>query len=219
MARSVIIKRERPRWKRLPAEIRASIEAGVERVTLLREQIAASAKVQSRPPVQILDVGWECAAGVISGRSTILSVDGAQSWGVELPAPTVAFITDDTVLRLILVHEFLHCFDSIRRVMDHVDAGRQEDTLVMPGGDPFNAMHDCALLARPEDWFGPEDSADVLLHNDPRLERWTDLIALRWYGAGLPTIRPNLRINGSATLQIPKDLSAHVRSLREGTLR
>jgi hypothetical protein len=78
-----------------------------------------------------------------------------------------ALCDDDALIRVILVHEFGHCFRLVQKVIRDVDAGA---TKIDDSHDIFDAAADDERLGNPSDWFSREDVEQLIHHNDHRMD-------------------------------------------------
>ena len=212
----VFFRRNRSRWRQLPASIRTALLRGVSEVDQVRTEIARSAQVSSMPLVRIIDAIWSNPArnASVDGRSTFIRVGGRDFAGVELPAQVVV-CGDDGVIRTILVHEFAHCFHYLTLIVNLVDSG-QGDSLDLSGPhDVFtHEEFDRQMLVDPADWFGVEDANAFAFWNDKRLKVVTERMLELELPRFLPVEVPLSKFSAQE-VAIPVDVMEHIRRLRD----
>ena len=163
------------------------------------------------PPVTVLDHILATNAATVEGYVGLVAVGNLQFFGSILAAQAV-LCTDDAMLRSILVHEFAHCFDRMRRFYDHLDSGAQ-DVLYLPGGT--DEAQENAALANPADWFGDDDVQSFVrwghlgatIHTRLSEHRLTSHLKVVW-------IDPDNPFEGNIALAIPPEIVDHIRRLR-----
>lgn len=208
----VRLKKHPLRWRKLPASVKQAILRGVGRVEAIRASIAATARVSTMPAIDVLDADLATPSGAVFGRMTVVRRERDQHLGVELGAPAVIF-ADDMTLRGILLHEFAHCFNAMRRVVLAHDHGVLDVEFPRPEGDTFNDdARDRATLEDPADWFAPEDVAIFPYSHASLLAKCAEAIRVQWRDRGLPLI-PSLATFRATSLVIPEPIAEHARAL------
>jgi hypothetical protein len=190
-------------------------------VRQLRAEILAAAKVAELPPVFVLDHAWAFPgtppkvieeAAIVHGASTVVEIDGEYEYGVQLPAPVIMHTSQD-LLRGMLLHEFSHCFFSMRKIVKAYDRG--ETHIKEKVDDPsqlFNREWDSARLDPPALWFSDRDVDSFIYQHDAMLGPCSDLIRREWIARKLPTIAPSLRYSIQGTFSIPPSILEKLRS-------
>jgi hypothetical protein len=212
---------ERQHWQRLHPPIRRAVNKAIDRVRALRAEILSAARVAELPPVFVLDHAWAFpgkppdvvgGAAIVHGASTIVEIDGEYEYGVQLPAPVIIHSSQD-LLRGMLLHEFAHCFFSMREILKAFDRG--ETHIKERLDDPsqlFNREWDSARLDPPALWFSERDVGAFLYQHDAMLGPCSDLIRSEWIARKLPTIAPSLRYSIRGTFTIPPSILERLRS-------
>jgi hypothetical protein len=174
--------------------MKKAILSGVDRVQRIRQDIQQKALVNDMPPVRVFDAAWTGPGGqgTIFGRSTALRIAGRWELGVELAAPTVVY-PDDKALRGVLLHEFSHCFNRARRIIENLAAGGGPIIEELSDGFFDDDEGDRQQLEPPEAWFGADDVAIFPYWHSRLLDESADKIQTEWIGNGLPSVVPNLR--------------------------
>jgi hypothetical protein len=172
-------------WSTLPPAIQKVLLGGLERIAATREALGESAKVPFLPPIQIKCELWRAELDTlasINGRAIPVRYGRDSFFGVELSAHVCAS-EDESLIRALLVHEYLHVFDAAQRV---VQANAEVGGVCNLGsGDPFSADNDNAHLAKPEDWFSDPQDWDLVRHGD---DEW-----MQRFDAGQVLLNPYLR--------------------------
>jgi len=197
-------------WDRLPPELQRRIEAGVERIRLLRERISADAKVRYMPPVTIAVGAWPRDGKIVHGLSGAWrdnNAPGGFAIGVILGVGPALCENEDTV-RAILVHEFAHCFALARVVVDHNDLGTSLDVLK---GDSMDPERERSLLGQPKEWFGDTD-AELMLWEDERMQPSTEEVRKLVEEGHL--FWEETPIVERASFNVPDEWKAHIRKIR-----
>lgn len=198
-------------WNSLPRELQERIEAGVERIRVLRDKIGAEAKVTYMPPITVVPAGWSR-----DGRQLIHGVAGAWrddkavggfSIGVLLSAGP-ALCEDEATVRAVVVHEFAHCFQLATVVVNHNDLSTPLDAL---HGDSMDPEREKRLLANPADWFGPPD-VELMQWGDERMRAVAGQVEELVVKGDLPGTQPP--IVKPASFVVPNEWKAHIRNLR-----
>lgn len=212
---------ERRHWERLHPSMQHAVCEAVERVRRVRSEILSRAKVSELPPVVVLDHAWAfpgtppdivSKAGIVHGASSVFEVDGDFEFGVTLPAPVVMHSSDD-LLRGVLLHEFAHCFFSMREVLASFDRGDFNLKFAPPDASKFfDREWDSARLDPPALWFSDEDVAAFIHQHDAMLGPCSDLIRREWIARKHPTVIPQLRYSASGTFTIPESVIQQIRS-------
>jgi hypothetical protein len=190
MDQNVILRRDPQRWRKLPIAVQMDLVEARIRVSKIREQIAATSLVTSMPPVEIHDVAWTSTdlQLIVHGREKPIVLGGQTYYAALLSGPT-AIHASDVELQGVLLHEFSHCFNSLRRVYRHVKSGTTEQfTCGKPLDDSDEAWNDWdrSLLERPEDWFSSENCSVFPYHHDPLTQACTNAVFQNWVVKGLP---------------------------------
>ncbi len=146
-------------WKKLPTSIRIALNEGLARIERVRAELAATSKIGVMPAVLCVPEVWlkPDGDGSIDGMSGPIRNGARSVVAATLPAQTI--VSDDDVVRRVLVHEFAHAFDLITRIVNHLDAGAT-GPVSLPTGDADDyedQEHDDSVLADPADWFSDED--------------------------------------------------------------
>jgi hypothetical protein len=212
---------ERQHWQRLHPPIRRAVNNAVDRVRELRAEILSTAKVAELPAVFVLDHAWAFpgkppdivgGAAIVHGASTVVEIGGQYEFGVKLPAPVIMHSSQD-LLRGMLLHEFAHCFFSMREILTAVDRGETHITESLD--DPsqlFNRDWDSARLDPPALWFSERDAGSFLYQHDAMLGPYSDLIRREWIARKLPTVAPSLRYSIRGTFTIHVSILERLRS-------
>lgn len=211
----VMLKRHLVRWRKYPIQIRQALSDGEKRVARIRLEIAKAAKVVSMPPIDIRDEIWRGRGyeKTVSGRASIVHRNGNNCFGVELPA-TTAVCPDPDLVRLILVHEFAHCFYFMQQVHLHVKSGRADPVSFAGKGDVFgDHQFEEEAMIEPADWFSEEDVEAFAEWHDDRLPAVTQAAATLNLADYLPVLIPNRSMNSKGSIAIPEDVTRHVDSL------
>jgi len=201
-------------WSVVPVEVQRRFEAGVERIRVLHGKIAADANVGHMPPVTVAAEGWspdgERWIHGMAGAWRDDNAPGGFSLGVLLSAGP-ALCEDEATVRAVMVHEFAHCFQIARVVVDHNDLGTPLDVLQ---GDSMDRERERKLLANPSDWFGPGD-VEILHWNDERMQPATkevvDLIRSQQILGRQPPLVER------ASFNVPLEWKEHIRRTRRST--
>jgi hypothetical protein len=152
-------------WDAVPEDLKRRLEDGVERIRRIRHEIAADAKVRQMPPVSVVAAGWSPGEGIVHGLAGFWrnnNSPGDSTLGVILGAGP-ALCKDDETVRAILVHEFSHCFQIAKILVDHVDLGTSLDALK---GKATDQDREERLLANPSDWFAPREVTLLKWHDE-----------------------------------------------------
>lgn len=190
-------------WSRLQSSIKTDLLQGVERIAEIRAAIAHDAPVRSMPLVEVVGEIWATSDGIMPACATPLRQGKVNFFGARLSVLT-AMCEEVTVVRRILVHEFLHCFREITELLRAEAAGI---SILDHSFDPLDAVEDAKRLANPSDWFGIEDAATVVYHNDPRLDLLQHRFGeLKQY---FRVLDPKLDYKANG-ISIPQDVRAHV---------
>jgi hypothetical protein len=208
--------------QRLPPGIWVSIEKGLTRVRRIRMAVSKDAGLPM-PPVLVHPIAWCSEGGLIYGRAAPIEFDdGNIEWGVELPAPTLLYVTNDDVLRQILCHEFAHCFWWIVEILRAQDGGKSEVKHVFEAayGSQKQAQEDKEQLVDPKDWFGQWDVEHFMGdYDNPCLDAPIPVFVERWRDMGLPTIFPDSKLAVSRICRIQREHYSRARSLIQATAK
>ena len=221
---SVTIRKEPPpgAWSAIPRKVRTLILKGTDRLRRIRLAVAVASPIKYTPPVQVVLSAWVGPdhEGCALGRAAPLHMKTGVYFGIELPAPTVAFGTDNE-LRSILVHEAAHCYDMITRVIRSIEEGAKPGSILSlpsPDGSIFEDHdHDENMLGNPSDWFSDEDARMISHWNDGRCDAVTEATAVRWIRLGLPWETPAVGFEVDH-LQIPKPVTERIRAIAAGPI-
>jgi hypothetical protein len=163
------------------------------------------------PKVLVVGAGWspdgQRLVHGLAGAWPDSTAPGGFSISVLLGAGP-ALCQDENLVRAVLVHEFAHCFKVATIIVDHLDLGTSLDGL---GGSSWDPNREHRLLARPSEWFGPDD-VELLSWGDGRMGPMTDEVHLlvrsgQLRGEGLP-------IHAPASFNVPDEWKRHIRSIR-----
>lgn len=194
-------------WEGIPAELRARVVAGVERVRSQMNAIAQQARVRTMPRVLVQPCVWHCdGRPVHATMCTLVATPARPELGIVVSA-TVVLCRDDEVVRNVLLHEVGHCFETARKLVDGDDLGT---TIADLRGNPMDEARDRRMLPVMSDWFVAKDGAFMRWGDDP-IVPITELQALLDAGH-LVLSEPPLMAPGKPT--IPPDWVDHIRTLR-----
>jgi hypothetical protein len=179
---------------------------GVERVASIRADIAATAKVRTMPPVEVVPYILIHNGGLICGRVTALGRGEEAHFGVQLPAPTV-LCTDYAAVRSLLVHEFAHWFYIAMRVVNGLESGEDKDGSL---DLRYDGLADTDTQIDPWNWFGAEDARSFVQHGDSA----TAAISNQAIGLEKHFFVVTPRMGHTAgRIDISDDVKAHIRRL------
>ncbi len=200
------------RWRlRLPIPLRVALFDGVERIKRVRDEIREASPVRWMPSVRVRGVVWLAPdrRGGPSGMRGFIQVGDAAEICAVIPAQTV--VCDEGYQRKLLVHEFSHCFDFLRRAVAMQDSG--SGTLALPvWADPSDERVDREQLADPHDWFGPRDVEEFIFWTDGDItKRAIEQHQLMRY---LDVESPDRSVSLRATLRFPDVVLAKALELR-----
>lgn len=198
------------RWATLPAAVRNLLTDGTKNVATIRSEIAATSAVRSMPPVEIVGEIWINDKGVIHGRATILSFEGAFQPAVQLAAPT-AIHANKLTIRAILVHEYAHCFYKATQMIDRVDANSNAPVHLIERHAVYDDHADREMLVDPADWFCKDDVAAFINWGDTRSAKVVDDVSRIRH---LPVVAPDLDMRFEGEIGLEDDVVAHIRYLR-----
>lgn len=206
-------------WLRLPKDIRALIIIGQKRIERILREIRHNAKIDYLPPVRVLDYALRNGDNCVFGKAVVpIKIHDKVLIGIELAAPTAAFVDDEDVLRGILVHEIAHCFYSYYQEIvrdeefrdeskENLDPNLAENAEIMD-----EAEHDKKVMVNPHDWFGEADANSLIHQQDESMRPALSRIENEWIDANLPVMAVNPKIINNFK-GIPQILVDHVRHL------
>ena len=149
-------------WSRLSLVVKRRFLDSLERLAAIKGDIAVASLINRMPPIEVVPYLWKHGDHILDGRALPLSSKGSASYGVQLPAH-VALCENVPLVRSILVHEFSHCFFDFQRIIEGLARGERE---IKDDFDQFDEAADDSRLARPDLWFGEEDAAKFMHHDD-----------------------------------------------------
>jgi len=196
-------------WSRLPAHLKTDLLGALDRIAQIREHVARCAKVQPMPPVEVVGQIWVTDNGIIDGTTTPLRFQKMVVFGARVPVLT-AMCTEETVVRKVLVHEFLHCFYYTVKITEAVSRGDRKVGETGTGHNAFDASDDASRLENPADWVGDDDVHSFALHNDAAL----DMISHRYdeLKPHFPALVPDLRFRVEKC-SVAESTSDHAKAL------
>ena len=177
----------------MPNRIKMLLKQGTRRIAVVREELSASAKVRSMPPIEAVGEIWMYEKGTIGARAVPLKIGGRKHLGVQVAAQTIVH-SDKSVLRALLVHEYSHCFYTLTELIKRMDDGLP--LIICDQFDPTSDDHDRDRMADPAEWFSESDVRNFMYHDDPRLNEVDANIPL--LSNYLPTINPDLHCEAKA---------------------
>jgi hypothetical protein len=215
----VFLKQHPLRWKKLPIDIRIGLRKKRDEIVEIRAGIAERAKVHIMPPVEIFDIAWVSPdlSGCISGRASVVVVDGSTHFGVQLAGASVLF-ADEAALRGMLLHEFTHCFWHLKVSLASMARGEVSLDLRAPEAELFDGAADRQKMVNPEDWFAAEDCAIFPYHDSELLQGCVDQVATKWLAEGLPYEFPPTSFRAEQ-LVWAKEVENHIRELEQSVRR
>ena len=208
----VLLERNTRGWALLPSYLRDALIAGTKTAERLRKSIADDAKVKEMPLVRVHDVIWmdPQQTSTVEGCAGFIRI-GADDWPCVHLSATAAVCASDDVIRGILVHEFAHCFEWIRRAIASMDSGETGFSATT-----MNVFTDEAyerqMLVDPSEWFGEHDADRFFQWGAPELrvihEKMLELRLLEH----LPVENP-VRPFKTRRLILDQQIIDHVRAL------
>lgn len=159
-------------WFSLSVVVQSEMADGLQRVSRIRKAIASDSLIANMPPVEVVPEIWysdlNSRSVLIDGAVGVLRAHDGFHFGVRIPAH-VALCDDETFVRRVLVHEFLHCFQYLERTIEQKSAHSSDSSIALQGArNPFDQHEDDSMLANPSDWFGSDDSNSLIRHgSDP----------------------------------------------------
>lgn len=201
-------------WAELSPNLKKRLKRGRQDVSNICKLIVRSAKVSTLPPVEIVDQIWMGEDVQRDGRSSILTIDGKDFIGVQLPAPT-AICRDFRLVRAILVHEFSHCFDLIVRALEHKDSGLTDSLDLSVAGKLSSAEEeewDKEMLVDPGDWFGDEDVSNFIHWNDDRFQSLLEATSIVAKELDAKSLSRDVE---TERLSIPGEIIDHIRLIQK----
>jgi hypothetical protein len=214
----------------LPAKVRSLIEGeGLPRLRRIREAIQADAGLPM-PPVRVEPWGWVLPINgdpVMFAKAFPIALgDSHCQWVAIFPASTLYIVTDDTLLRQILCHEFAHCFWYTARALtaptDDSPCNFDENR-----GLPLEELvasaraRDRNELIDPAAWFGEWDARNFMAdisHPDfvghPDFVRLSRVFWEKWVGAGFPVRKANLFFRLPMAAEVPEEVAPRVQVVR-----
>jgi len=172
------------------------------------------------PPVIVHWAGWYVPdRGVVYATVVPKELAGCFQWCVEVPISTLLIITDDTVLRRLLVHEFAHVFWQIPEL-----PGGDEDSEVLERSVADQLDYaldvDAGRLVDPRDWFGPADAEDFMVNatEDESLLPFTKKFSDVWIRGGLRTVSPPLCYSVTGTFGCDKTIAKRAKEIKHNSL-
>jgi len=195
-------------WSRVETSVRERLCDALETVARVRRSIAASAKVQSMPLVQIVPELWYDIdhESIIDGCAGPIRRGEYTHFAARLPAQT-ATIADEHILRRVLVHEFTHCFYYMEYAV--LFGPDSESNLE---GDQWSDADDRKAMVDPTQWFGQADVDEFLYHEGLNYDEKISSNLVELVGK-LPTGTPPGRFKISS-LAVPDDVHAHILACR-----
>jgi hypothetical protein len=189
MSNGVFLRQNPQRWRKLPASTQMDLIVARERVATIREQISSTSLVRSMPLVEIHDVAWvsEDLVGITAAKSEPIKIGTITHFAALISGPAAIFASD-TALRGILLHEFSHCFNKLRRIHRHFKSSTEPFSSPRPANTSEAEWDrwDREMLERPEDWFSPEDCAIFPYHHSSLTQDCVNTIFTEWVVKGLP---------------------------------
>jgi hypothetical protein len=198
-------------WPKIPPELQARIESGVERIRAIRDMIGGEARVRLMPPVTVDPAGWgiKGKSGLVYATAGAWRSNTGHSLGV-ITSAVPALSEEEAAVRALLVHEFAHCFQLARIIIDHLDLGTG---LELMQGDATDEVRENKLLVDPKDWFGPTDQ-ELMRWGDERLTPAAQELLRHMQAGHVPFTAVPLTERAHVT--IPPEWAEHIRKIRRG---
>lgn len=199
-------------WTRLPQDVKKGLLTSLNNIALVRGGISQRGKVKRVPLVEVACELWSVENGIVHGCAIPVMFRSHPFWGVRLSAHVA--ISDESILRSVLIHEFCHCYWFLIRGLDAAERGSFLPEEV--DFDQFNDSDDRSRMVDPGDWFSQPDAESMIYHDDERTRKTFDenFSALQPF---LRTCKPDFKSaadRASSGPLVPPDFIEHLKRLR-----